>query len=633
MLISYNWLQTYFDTPLPAPEAVADALTFHSSEIEGVETVGDDTIFDVKVLPDKSAWLLSHRGVAKELSVIFDIPLVRDPLAQELPELPVETNITVVLDTDTCDYYSATLIENIKVGPSPDWLRTKLEVVGQKSINNVVDVTNYVMLSLGQPLHAFDAETLKKADGYAVGVRQARDGEGFTSLTGEVYELTSEDAVIIDGNDTVLALAGVKGGLHSGITEVTTSIVLEAAHFERVAVRRTATRHRLQTDASKRYENGISRAVVPYAVQMATKLLGEVAGATVVGTKDAGECTINRTPVTVLLERVNSMLGTSLLLFDVSTIIDRFGFAYTARDNELTITPTFERDDLVLEADMIEEIGRVYGLDKIVSVPPVKREMVAINQRHYCAEVIRETLVALGFSEVYTSSFRKKDIVQVKNALASDKGFLRSSLAKNLDEARQRNVPYRDLLGLSAVKLFEIGTVFGVDDEDFEVGLAVQTGTEYKVKTDEKLWKEAVVKLEEALGVSFEVSEPISGVIAFSMNQVLKLLPVATAYAPRRVVAETTYQTFSIYPPVSRDIAMWVSEGMEVGEVEEALRASSGPLLVRLTHLDTFSKDGRTSLAFRLVFQSNEKTLDGSEVDTLMASVYQAVAKAGWEVR
>jgi len=149
MLISYNWLQSYFETPLPSPDEVAQALTFHSSEIESAEKVGDDVVFDVKVLPDKSAWLLSHRGVAKELSVILRLPLKQDPLRGVPTSFPQADALQITLGTQTCDYYTATLLEGVEVGPSPDWLRCLLEAVGQKSINNVVDVTNYVMLSLG----------------------------------------------------------------------------------------------------------------------------------------------------------------------------------------------------------------------------------------------------------------------------------------------------------------------------------------------------------------------------------------------------------------------------------------------------------------------------------------------------
>jgi phenylalanyl-tRNA synthetase beta subunit len=234
---------------------------------------------------------------------------------------------------------------------------------------------------------------------------------------------------------------------------------------------------------------------------------------------------------------------------------------------------------------------------------------------------------------VYTSSFREKDIAHIKNALASDKSYLRSRLMDNLLEVRQRNVPFRDLLGLSAVKVFEIGTVFGTTEEAFHVGLAVQTGTEYKAKLDDPLLAAAIGALEAALGVTLAPVHTAPGYIEFSLEALLATLPMPTAYAAAPTAPAILYKPFSTYPSVSRDIAMWVSEGTDVTAVESVLTGASGDLLVRLTHLDTFTKEGRTSLAFRLVFQSKQKTLDGSEVDTLMASVYDAVAKAGWEVR
>jgi len=633
MLISYDWLQTFFLTPLPRPDEVADALTFHSSEIESIETVGGDTVLEVKVLPDKSAWMLSHRGVAKELSAILNLPLSDDPLINYDAIQTIGDKVVVTLETSVCDCYCATLIEGVTVGPSPQWLKERLEAVGQKSINNIVDITNYVMLTTGQPLHAFDAAILVQGDGYAVGVRQAKDGEQFVSLTKEEYILTDDDSVIIDGQGAVLALAGVKGGLHSGISDTTTSIILEAAHFDRTAVRKTSQRHKLPTDASKRYENGIPKMLISPSVALATKLFAELAGGTVVSSTQVGEESEVRPPVSVSLSSINSLLGLHLTAPDVEAIIKRFGYTYTATDNEFCVTPSPERDDLVITADVVEEIGRIYGLDKIESIPPRRVDAVAINKRHYYGEMIRQTLTTRGFSEVYTSSFRSKDVVKIKNALASDKGYLRSTLAENLREAKTKNIPYRDLLGISAVQLFEIGTVFGVETEEFRVGLAVQTNTNYKAKTDDELWREAVAELESVLGVTISVTEYREGVVEFSLDELLSELPEPGAYLKHEPLGAISYQSFSSYPPVSRDIAMWVGEGTEVEDVAAALRAAAGDLLVTLTHLDTFTKDGRTSLAFRLVFQSKQKTLAGSEVDALMEQVYLAAAGQGWEAR
>ncbi len=636
MKFSYNWLQTFFEEPLPTPAVLEEKLTFHSSEVEEVLTFGEDTVFDLKVLPDKSAWLLSHRGLAKELSVILDKKMKHDPLRGSADYSAALSNVRIVLDTATCDFYGAAVIEGVKVGPSPDWLKARLEAIGQRSINNIVDATNYVMFELGQPLHAFDAATFKIGQDGAreVKVRNAAAGEKLTTLSNEELSLTEADAVITDGvSGEVLALAGIKGGLHSGVSEATTTILLEAAHFDRVATRLGAQRHKLPTDAAKRYENGLSRSVTPYGLLAGAKLIAEIAGGQVVGFATAGTSDVVRQPVVVNVAEINRVLGIDISQKDIEAVFARFGYEAGVVGEKFNVTPPHERDDITIKQDLIEEVGRIYGLANIVSIAPEKMVVKELNVRHYYAEKIREVLVGLGFSEVYTSSFRDKDIAHIKNALASDKSYLRSRLMDNLLEVRQKNVPHRDLLGIKAVKIFEIGTVFGKEEEAFHVGLAVQTGTEYKAKLDDPLLEEAIKALEAALSLSLTPVHTAAGYLEFSLEEVLTKLPVPSQYEPLQKGEAILYKPFSIYPSVSRDIAMWVGEGTEVAAVEAALRAAAGSHLVRLTHLDTFTKDGRTSLAFRLVFQSNEKTLESSEVDAQMSAIYDAVAKAGCVVR
>lgn len=636
MKFSYNWLQTYFADTLPSPQELEEKITFHSSEVEEVVSVGEATVFDLKILPDKSAWLLSHRGLARELSVILDIPMKADPLQGEVQCGENLNDVKIEIDTPTCDFYGAAIIDGVKVGPSPDWLKAKLEAIGQRSINNIVDATNYVMFGLGQPLHAFDAETFKQdsAGNKIVKVRAAALGEKLVTLSNEELTLTPDDAVITDGvSGQVLALAGIKGGLHSGVTESTTTILLEAAHFDRVATRLGAQRHKLPTDAAKRYENGLSVSVAPFGLLAGAKLIADIAGGTVVGATYAGNSTVVRKAVSVSVSDINKVLGINISRSEVDSILKRFGYKVDVDGENFTVTPSHERDDINLKQDLIEEVGRVYGLSNIVAIAPVKTPVAELNVRHYYAEKIRTALTNIGFSEVYTSSFRDKDIAHIKNALATDKSYLRSRLMDNLLEVRQRNIPHRDLLGIGAVKVFEIGTVFGANSEAFHVGLAVQTGTEYKAKLDEPLMTEAVEAIRNTLGVEVVSIHSEAGYLEFSLEALLKVLPTPTQYEACTESKKMLYQPFSIYPSVSRDIAMWVTEGTELQTVTNLLESDAGSDLVRITHLDTFSKEGRTSLAFRLVFQSKEKTLDGSEVDTAMQAVYDAVAKAGFEVR
>ena len=633
MKFSYNWLQSLLEQPLPPAVELGDLITFHSAEIEELIEVPGDTVLDVKVLPDKSAWLMSHRGLAKEIAVITKNTLKADPFLNQV-SLSSDERIKVDLKTPTCDFYSAALITGVKVGPSPDWLKERLVALGQRSINNIVDATNYVMFEIGQPLHAFDADKLSHEGGHHIVVRQASEGEKITTLTGEEYELSVSDALIVDGGNNVpVGIAGVKGGAVAAVDAGTTNILLESAHFDRFAVRKTAKTLKLQTDASKRYENGICRAIAPIALTRVIELILEVAGGTTEVVTAVGDVSVERQPVTVTLSEINSLLGVNLTMRDVEDILNRFAYTYTTDGDTITVTPPFERDDLVIAEDVVEEIGRIYGLGHIVSIPPMVGAVAEVNVRHYYSEKIREALMALGFSEVYTSSFRNKDVVKLENALATDKGYLRSSLVENLREARTSNVPHRDLLGLNAVKIFEIGTVFGAESEEFRVGLAVQTGTSYKAKVDDTLLEEALAALATTLGVTLTFISKEEGIVEFSLDTLLPQLPVVTAYEPAAELPKITYRPFSLYPAVSRDIAMWVPEAVMAGAVEEILAANAGPLCVRLTHVDTFSKDGKTSLAFRLVFQSNEKTLTDEEVQGYMDTLYKTVADQGWEAR
>ncbi|MBY0309547.1 phenylalanine--tRNA ligase subunit beta [Patescibacteria group bacterium] len=635
MKVSYDWLQTFFTDPLPVAGDLEEKLTFHSSEIEEVVEVDGDMVIDVKVLPDKSAWLLSHRGVAKEVGVILSRELCHDPL-QASPELtPAVDQISLTLETPGCDYYSAALMTGVQVGPSPEWLQKRLKVIGQRPINNVVDVANYVMFEMGQPLHAFDADKLGRVgELYSVGVRAAKIDEKITTLMGEEVTLSPVDMVVVDGTDnSPIAIAGVKGGAQAAVDDGTTTLLIESAHFERVSVRKTAQRYSLRTDASQRYENGVPRALAPLGLKRVVELLAELVGGTLVGYTSTGEGREERASVSVTLAKINSVLGLSLTTVEVVDIMGRLGYQHVLTDGTLTITPPFERDDLVIAEDVIEEIGRFYGLTHIASIPPTGTRAAAINVRHYYAERIRGALTTLGFSEIFTSSFRENDEVRLKNALASDKSYLRSQLKANLTEALAKNAPNRDLLGLSAVQLFELGTVFEADAEYYHLAIAVRSGSEYKAKVDDVLLEKAKEAVVMALGVEVSWMSSEHGVAECRLSDLLATLPVPTVYEASSAPSGNRYQAFSLYPAVSRDLAVWMPEGTDVAALSATLRAAAGALCVRHTHIDTFTKEGRTSLAFRFVFQATDRTLTGEEVDSFVAAIALAAQAAGGEVR
>lgn len=628
MKVSYNWLNKYFDKKLPTPEEVAEALTFHAWEIEEIEKIGDDTVLDVKVLPDKAMWGLSHRGIAKDLATILNLQMVNDPLEEKVVLEP-KAEIEIKVESKNCNYFTAASIKGIKVGESPKWLKDALEAIGQRSINNIVDASNYVMFDIGQPSHAFDAKNLP--GGFRI--REAKDDETLKALDENEYTFSHKDTLISSLDGKALSIAGIKGGQDSGINESTTDVLVEVANWDPVTTRKTASRLKLRSDASARYENGIVPEMVPYGLKAVTDLIIEVAGGTLEGysVSDNTKKTADRT-VAVSLDKTNKVLGLNLTSNEVKEILNRFGFSYTEENDIFTVTPPFLRTDLNIAEDLIEEIGRIYGFEHVKAIVPKPLPLTEINKRFYYSELIREKLIELGFSEIFTSSFRESDKVKMTNAFAADKGCLRSSLLKNMEESLQKNLPNADLLGLKQIRLFELGTVWDESGEKFMLAIGVSSPGGYKSKTDDPIAIEAIKIIEKELDTDLD-KKVTNGMLEFDFGLLLDKLKNPTEYNEVEKPADITFKPFSVYPSMSRDIAMWVGKGTSEKEIEDILRENAGELCVRVTLFDKFEKEDKVSYAYRLVFQSNEKTLESSEVDTAMETVYEVVKRAGFEVR
>jgi len=644
MKVSYEWLKEYLGENAPSATAIEELLTFKSFEIEEVEEKDGDTVIDIDVLPNRSSDCLSHRGIAREIATLTDSPLVKDPLGKK-PELLTTDRLEVEIeDTEACSRFTASLITDVEIKPSPEWLQNRLRVLGQRPINNIVDATNYVMLATGQPMHAYDADKFPQVDGkWQFVVRKAKAGET-VSLIAEggkeedrVVELSGSELLIVDGTTgTPAGLAGVKGGRFAGIDENTKHVIIEAAHFNPTLTRQTARGLGIVIEASKRFENEPASELPPYAQAYIVKLISDIAGGKFEGMKDVYEKPKEPVTVTVLPSRANALLGLSLDTKEMIDLLVRAGCQVTEKAGELACLGPWERTDLNIEEDFIEEIGRIYGYEHVESVVPATVDLKELNIRHYYSEKLRDALTKLGYSEIITSSFRKKDQIQLKNALASDKSYVRSSLSKNIAEALDKNVNNADLLGATDTRVFEIGTVFtGGDGEISEhVAIAIgarSKGTGYSGKED-KLLDEAVAAAEATLGLSLNWQKD-KGVAEANLSEVLSKLAVPESYETVDANENINYQPFSTYPFVSRDISLWVGEGVSSEEVKNTLIEQAGELCVRVTLFDEFTKDDRTSYAFRLVFQSKEKTLTDEEVNTIMDKVYKATEVKGWEIR
>ena len=333
MKVSYKWLQEYINDKLPEASKIADPLTFHSFQTEGIEDVNGETVLDFDILPHRAHDCLCHYGIAKEIALVFCLSL---KAKNAIPAYPVSKELEIEIeDPKACRRYVGALVSGVKVGPSPEWLKKSLEAVGQRSINNIVDATNYVMLSVGQPMHAFDTDKLLRDSNnpkvIKIAVRKIKEDEKVVALDGKEYNLKEGTLVIADANaksevEGTLAIAGIKGGAAAAISENTKNILLESANFDPVLIRKTARGLNLQTDASKRFENEITPELALEGMNDLINLIKEVAGGELEGVVDNYSRPVKKYKVGVSLRELNSILGTELKAQEVEDIIKRFGW-------------------------------------------------------------------------------------------------------------------------------------------------------------------------------------------------------------------------------------------------------------------------------------------------------------------
>ncbi len=458
MKISYNWLKWYIPE---APEAnkLADLITYHLAEVETVEERDGDSILDIKILPNRAHDLLSHQGVARELASLLKIKYVDSTEKYKIPASK-PTSFKIEVESSKCRRYMGRIVRGVKVGPSPDWVVKHLESIGQRSINNMVDASNIVMFDCGQPTHVFD---LKKVAEKLV-IRQAKDGEMLTTLDNKECKLKPSDMVISDA-DRALAIAGVKGGKVAEVDSYTTDIILEVANFDPTAVRKTAQSLNIFTDARKRFENDLSPELAAYAMREFSATILEMCPEA--SFEDVVDVYPQKQEVKKLkfsLDKISKILGLDVTVKDVEDILKAYVYEYVYADGVFEITVPTMRLDLNIEEDMAEEIGRILGYDKVQAEIPKINFKPGQNEAYQKISQARSKLLNDGYSEVMTYVFRDKGSVSVL-ASASDKKFLRTNLADGLSESLKLNKVNAPFLGLSEVKIFEIGTVWNPNEE------------------------------------------------------------------------------------------------------------------------------------------------------------------------
>lgn len=652
----------------------------------------NDTILDIELTPNR-ADCLSHLGVAREIAAISGAAL-RFP-SFDTPEEGDDTgSITSVSieDPERCPRYAARIIRGVKVGPSPDWLVARLEKVGVRPINNVVDVTNYVLFELGQPLHAFDLATLEER---RIVVRRARAGEPFVTLDGVERKLDTDDLVIGDAKRPV-AIAGVMGGEASEVREGTTDILLESAYFTPGGIRRTARRHGLKSEASHRFERGCDPEMVVRASNRAAALLAELTGGHVAsGILDAYPAPVARTAITLDPARANALLGIALSADAMVDYLWRLGIEANISKGMIKAEAPSWRPDLRIAVDLIEEVARLYGYDQIPATLPRSPAQGGASQPVRRIETAaREVFTGFGFHEAITYSFVSPDwpdrlklesddprrsLLRLRNPLREDQAAMRTSLIPGLLLAAQRNLR-RDH---ASVRLFEVGKVFfdrsakELPDENLMLGavLCGEGRPGYWGKGtpadfyDAKGVVEALLDRLSVQGARF-VAEGVSPYLhpgfsacvqwekgrlgelgcihpgiaeALELPENLYLVDLDLGEVLRAAGAQTGgFKALPRFPAARRDIAVVVDDHIEAGELVERIRSiSDGDFQAALREIQVFDvyrgegiPAGKKSIALRLAYRSEERTLRDSEVSAFQDRVLSRLAdELGAELR
>ena len=501
------------------------------------------------------------------------------------------------------------IVRNIKVGPSPDWVAKFLESIGQRSINNIVDATNIVMFDCGQPIHAFD---LRQISNSKIVVKNAKDGEKLELVGSEkiTAELKDTDMVITDEEQN-LAIAGVRGGFNSGVSDDTTDILIEVANFDPASVRQTARRLGILTDASKRYENDIPLELSNLAMEEISALILEMCPEVEFESiMDEGEKKNPERKISFSTEYISKMLGENIKEKNIENILKNYQYEFSQTPGVWQVEVPYWRLDISGPHDMAEEIGRIYGYDKITPQLPKDgpwggslKDRPLDNPEWIKICSAKQKLIKDGYREIMTYGLIDKGEIEL-SASASDKNFLRTNLSDGLKESIKLNKLNLPLLDINELKIFEIGTVFLKSGEKMHVAWG-----------DEKNIIE--ITLEDFnLGVELP-NEANSKQLVSADGQTVKI-----------------FKPWSIYPFITRDIAVWVDENVKSDELKKIYQELGTELLVREPKLfDQFTKNNKTSHAFRLVFQSYDKTLTDNEINQIMDKITSKIISLGWEVR
>lgn len=658
MKTSLEWLTSEFLAASLTAQQAGEALTHGGLPVENIEPHGSDMVIDVEVTSNRGD-CLSHLGVARELSALLDLP--RKPEPKSFPaDAPGAAPTSVKIEAPAlCPQYTARIIKGVKIGPSPAWMARRLEAVGIRPINNVVDVTNYVMMEMGQPLHAFDFDKL--AEGRIV-VREAKAGEKIISIDGHERKLDPGMLVIADASRPV-AVAGVMGGLESEVSDKTVNVLLESARFDPLSVRRTSRALALKSESSYRFERQIDPTLPQRASLRAAQLIIETAGGEVVGPLvSAGDSGYSPRKLILRLARIKQVLGVEFPPQRVVEALTRLQLNPSLKDGQIEVTVPSWRLDLNIEVDLIEEVARVIGYENIPMRQEISIQVVPPSAEAMTIQLIRQTLIGAGYFEAVSVSFvsdpllrdfvppEAKTLLRADPVVRRDNAHLRPSILPGLLEGVRRN----ETVGTASAKLFEIGSTFWAGDggrveERRRVGL-VGSAELREVRGTveallEKLNPDRPVKVIPADRPGYakgacgriEWGDRAVGYLgridrAAAEKLSLRELPAA-AELELAVLLELTQHVKMLhplpkFPAVRRDLSLVVAEAVRFEQIDSALRALSLRDLEGLEYVTTYRgkplEKGTKSVTVTLVFRSPATTLTSEQVEESVQKATEA---------
>jgi phenylalanyl-tRNA synthetase beta chain len=678
MRASLEWLREFVPVSASAGE-VAHRLTMLGLEVEAMEQVEGDTVFEINVTPNRPD-CLSMIGVARELSAAFG-PALSFPgheVTAETGELDFNVDI---LDSTLCRRYAGRIVKGLKIGPSPEWLKCRLEKSGIRSINNVVDVTNYVLMELGHPLHAFDLGTIK---GRRIQIGTSRDVKGkteklrFRTLDGNEHELPGDALLIWDAEEPI-AIAGIMGGLETEVSDSTVDIFIESAWFDPVSVRRTSRATGLKTEASFRFERGTDIKMLKKALDRAALLMHEIAGGTVYGKIDIYPGIYAPEDISIKCEKINGVLGLDLTEAEITGYLEGLGFVVEKGNGYFNVTPPAYRVDVQGGFDIIEEVARAYGYERIPAVLPTAA--VGIEGQDYAQKLfsgallkeLKESFLKSGFTEVINYSFmgeqdldflgfdagdERRRMVRIKNPLRAEDACMRTTLIPALIRNIVYNVSHDNrsfrLCETSRVFLSKEGSALPEERNHFAAVLYKEKMRSfYKDDTHDFFVVKGVIEaLFDILKISrysfTRSSEPFLhpgqsadlliggdkiGYVGALSPLIIDRLDIK-ANNPSIILAELDidlirsfamqilkYHPLPRYPSIERDTAIVIDESLESSEIVALLKSCSSDLIEDVTLFDVYQgkniPEGKKSIAFSVRYRASDRTLKDEEVDAL----------------